>query len=671
MVNGKTIERIKGEPVFALLCNVGLMVVVYYLCRVAFFLVNKSYFPDVTVSHFLVLLKGGFQFDISAIIYTNLLYSLMQVLPFRFRLNVLYQTIAKWIFVVVNSFVVIVNCCDIVYFPFTNRRTTGTVLSEFQNEDNLSKIIIQSIFDYWYVALFALLLIFAIYKLYCKPNVGRLRGGQPRIMRSRGGQPQGGQPQGLPLRGHILYYTLQTVLMGVFVYFAIVGMRGGIGPTVRPITISNANKYVNKSTETAIVLNTPFSLIRTWNKVVYKNPEYFKNVVELAKIYSPIHQPTPQGAFKSLNVVVIIIESFGKEYSGFFNKTLDNGTYKGYTPFLDSLYAEGLTFAYSYANGRKSIDAMPSVLSSIPMFVEPFIVTPYSTNDISGIPAVLKEKGYYSAFFHGAPNGSMGFQAYAKSAGFDDYFGLDEYGNKDLDGTWAVWDEEFLQFYADKMGTMKQPFMTSVFTASSHHPFKIPVKYEGKFPEGTQPIHKCVGYTDYALQQFFKKMAHYDWFENTLFVITADHTNQTAHTEYFTDVNLYAVPILFYHHGSDLKGLQTVPVQQMDIMPSILGYLNYEKPYFAFGQDIFNTAATAKFVANYNNPRYQLIKNDYFLQFDGLQTNALYNYQSDPLFYTNLAGKVKEQQDMETLLKAVIQQYMVRMTENKLTLNNE
>jgi phosphoglycerol transferase MdoB-like AlkP superfamily enzyme len=452
------------------------------------------------------------------------------------------------------------------------------------------------------------------------------------------------------------------------VYFSIIGMRGGIGPTVRPITISNANKYVNKSTETAIVLNTPFSLIRTLNKKVYKNPGYFENEAEMAQIYSPIHQPAPQGAFKPLNVVVIIIESFGKEYSGFFNKALDNGTYKGYTPFLDSLYAEGLTFEYSFANGRKSIDAMPSVLSSIPMFEEPFIVTPYSTNDISGIPAVLKEKGYYSAFFHGAPNGSMGFQAYAKSAGFEDYFGLDEYGNKDLDGTWAVWDEEFLQFYADKMGAMKQPFVTSVFTASSHHPFKIPAKYEGKFPEGTQPIHKCVGYTDYALRQFFKKMAQYDWFENTLFVITADHTSQTTHAEYLTDVNLYAVPILFYHPGSDLKGFERMPVQQIDIMSSILGYLNYEKPYFAFGQDIFNTAIEDKFAVNYNNPRYQLIKNDYFLQFDGLQTNAVYNYKSDPLLRTNLAGKVKEQNEIEATLKAIIQQYMVRMTGNKLTL---
>ncbi|GHV65723.1 sulfatase [Bacteroidia bacterium] len=473
--------------------------------------------------------------------------------------------------------------------------------------------------------------------------------------------------------------------MCLVIYATIIGMRGGMGVATRPITLSNANVYVNKSTEAAIVLNTPFCLIRTVTKKVYKNPEYFKDEAELAAVYSPLHFPSPQEAFKPLNVVIFIIESFGKEYSGFFNKGLadgdngadgvggddgDGGTYEGYTPFADSLYAEGYTFEYSYANGRKSIDAMPSVLSSIPMFIEPYILTPYSTNDISSIASVLKEKGYYSAFFHGAPNGSMGFSAYAKSAGFDDYFGLDEYGNKDLDGMWAIWDEEFLQFYADKMGTMRQPFVTSVFTATSHHPFRIPERYEGQFPEGTQPIHKCIAYTDYALKRFFAKMSQYEWFENTLFVITADHTNQVSHARYFTDVDLYSVPILFYHPGSDVARMSSMPISQMDIMPSILGYLNYDKPYFAFGQDVFNTPETDKFACNYNNQKYQFFQHDFFMQFDGSHINAVYNYKTDP-FLKNRVGVgvgIEELSEMETLLKAIIQQYDVRMIENRLTM---
>jgi phosphoglycerol transferase MdoB-like AlkP superfamily enzyme len=644
-------KYLKIEPAGVFLCNFLLMLFIYYFCRIFFFLVNKSYFPDVTFSHFLTLLKGGLQFDISALAYTNIIYLFLQIIPFRFRYGRVYQTTAKWIFIGINSIAVIANCMDIVYFRFTNRRTTGAVFTEFQNEDNILKIITHGMFEYWYVSLITFILIFILYKLYRFPEIAK--------------------KQKLSVKSGIIYYSIHILVMCAFTYATVIGMRGGTGVGTRPITLSNANKYVNRGNETAIVLNTPFCFIRTSNKTVYVNPQYFDNEDKMAEIYSPLHHPHPQEKFKPLNVVIFIIESFGKEYSGFFNKHLDNGKYKGYTPFLDSLYAEGLTFEYSYSNGRKSIDAMPSVLSSIPMFIEPYILTHYSTNDISGIAAVLKEKGYYSAFFHGAPNGSMGFDTYAKSAGFDNYFGLNEYGNKcgskDLDGMWAIWDEEFLQFYAEEMGELKQPFVTSVFTATSHHPFKIPKRYEGRFPKGTQPIHKCVAYTDYALKQFFKKMSQYEWYNNTLFVITADHTNQTTYDEYFTDVNVYSVPILFYHPGSDLKGLKTLPVQQIDIMPSILGYLNYDKPYFAFGQDIFKTNGKDKFVATYNNRLYQFWQNDYFLQFDGQETKSVYNYQSDILLQNNCVGKVAEQDEMETLLKAVIQQYVTRMIENRLT----
>jgi phosphoglycerol transferase MdoB-like AlkP superfamily enzyme len=641
-------KYIKTSPVAVCLYNFVLMLAIYYLCRIFFLIVNKSYFSDLTFSHFLNLLKGGLQFDISALLYTNVIYLAVQIFPFKFRHNAMYQRIAKWIFIAVNSLAIIANCIDIIYFRFTNRRTTSTVFTEFQNENNLLKIFGLAIVEYWYVTLFAVFVIFILYKCYRTPRVVNKKAST--------------------LKSSIIYYSLHTLLMCGLVFVTVIGMRGGIVAPHRPITLSNANAYVNKSAETAIVLNTPFCIIRTLDKEVYKNPHYFAGEDEMEAVYSPVHYPSPSGEFKPLNVVIFIVESFGKEYSGFFNKHLDGGTYKGYTPFMDSLYNEGLTFEYSYSNGRKSIDAMPSILSSIPMIIEPFISTSYSINEISSIAAVLKEKGYYSAFFHGAHNGSMGFLAYAKSAGFDDYFGLTEYGNTDLDGMWAVWDEEFLQYYAEKMDELKQPFVTAVFTATSHHPFKIPKRYEGHFPEGDKPIHKCIGYTDYAVRQFFNKMKQYEWFNNTLFIITADHTSLVTHQEYFTDINRYSVPILFYHSGSDLKGLKTEPVQQIDIMPSILGYLNYDKPYFAYGQDVFNTNEGEKFVVNYNNGLYQLLKHDYFLQFDGEKTKSIYNYKSDIFLQNNLAGKIEEQREMEHLMKAIIQQYIVRMTENRLTL---
>ncbi len=637
-------REIKGQPAWVFLCNFFLVMVIFSVCRIFFFLVNHDYFQDTTFSHFMNLMKGGLKFDLSALLYTNCIYFIMQILPFPFRYNNKYQTVAKWIFLVTNSIVIIMNCMDTVFFRFTNRRTTSTIFSEFGNEGNISKIILESVVDYWYVTLFAIVILFLLYKLYQAPAKKDY------------------------FFSGIYYFICHAVIFVLLGYFAIIGIRGGFGSYTRPITLSNANEYVNKNNETAIVLNTPFCIYRTLSRSGYKDPQYFKDLSKMEKVFTPVHCPQPKESFKPLNVVVIIMESFGKEYTGFFNHQLRNGTYKGYTPFLDSLLAESLTFDFSYSNGRKSIDAMPSILSSIPMFIEPYILTPYSTNNIMSIASVLKEKGYYSAFFHGAPNGSMGFQAYARAAGFEDYFGFDEYGNnRDYDGTWAIWDEEFFQFYAKKMGEFKQPFVTSIFTASSHHPFKVPERYNGVFPAGELTIHQTIGYSDNALRLFFKEMSQYDWYSNTLFVLTADHTNQTILPEYITDVNLFSVPILFYQPGSNLKSREQHLAQQIDIMPTILGYLNYDKPYLAFGNDLTSKPDEERYVVNYSNQVYQIFKDSLVLQFDGEKTKAIYNFRSDTFLTCNLAGNRPEQKEMESLLKANIQQYIERMINNQLT----
>ena len=281
-------------------------------------------------------------------------------------------------------------------------------------------------------------------------------------------------------------------------------MRGGMTRQTRPITISNANQYVDRPIETGIVLNTPFSMFRTIGKKPFVVPEYYTDREEMLKAFNPVCVPSDSTVFKPKNVVVMILESFGKEYIGALNPTLEGGKYKGYTPFLDSLIQKSMYFEYSFANGRASIDGMPSSLSSIPMFVEAFFLTPASLNSLTSVAGELRKKGYYTAFFHGAANGSMGFQAFSRAAGYQDYFGRTEFGNDEFfDGNWAIWDEEFLQFYAEKMSEFKEPFSTGIFTASSHHPFNIPERYRSVYPESSLPIHKCIRYSDHALQRFF------------------------------------------------------------------------------------------------------------------------------------------------------------------------
>ena len=628
------------SPILAVLWNLLLVYIVYQIARLEYWLENYSY-----LNYTFDIWRGGLMFDTSAILYTNALYVVLMLFPLHYKETTAYHKICKWIFIVVNGITLMINLADSVYFRYTMRRTTSSVFDEFSNEGNLSYIIGKEFLSHWYLVILFTLVIAALYKYYATPqlNVRKINSWK--------------------YCGACIFSLL------LFTPFCIAGMRGGFTTAVRPIAVSNATQYTQRPTDAALVLNTPFALLRTIDTNVFVVPNYFGSTEEMQAVYTPIHFPKDSLQMDKKNVVVLIVESFGREYIGSLNKDLENGTYKGYTPCVDSIISHSTTFRYSFCNGRKSIDGMPSILSSIPMFVEPFILTPSAMNDYTGLAGILAKEGYETAFFHGAQNGSMGFLAFANKIGFQHYYGRTEYesskGKDDFDGTWAIWDEPFLQYYAMEMSKMKQPFMTSVFTASSHHPFAIPEKYKRQFPEEELEIHKCIRYTDMSIGKFFETASRQPWFKNTIFVLTSDHTNMSNHAEYQTDLGGFCSPIIIYDPNQPEGEIQDKIAQQIDILPTILGMLNYSKPYFGFGIDVLNTLKEDTWAVNYLNGIYQYVRYGYVLQFDGVNTKAIYSLD-DKFMNNNLKDKVEIQQQMEQELKAIIQQYMERMTQNKL-----
>ena len=627
------------SPLLAVLWNLLLVYFVYQIARLEFFLENTHY-----LTYTFDVFRGGLLFDTSAILYTNVLYIALMLFPLHWKERPIYHQICKWLFVIVNSIAFAVNLADSVYFQYTMRRTTTTVFEEFSNEGNLGSIIGTELLNHWYLILLFIFVVAALWMLYAKPIV----------------------------RKTVLWWRYDVICLLsllIFAPFCVAGMRGGFTTAVRPITLSNANQYVDRPLDAVLVLNTPFSLIRSIGKSVFVIPSYYSDEKELETVYTPIHKATNQQQKNKKNVVILIVESFGREYIGALNKDLEDGKYKGYTPCVDSLISKSTTFRYSFCNGRKSIDGMPSILSSIPMFVEPFILTPAAMNDYTGLAGILGTEGYETAFFHGAENGSMGFQAFAQKIGFQRYVGRTEYeavkGTDDFDGTWSIWDEPFLQYYAEEMGKMKEPFMTAVFTASSHHPFAIPEQYKTQFPEEHIAIQRCIRYTDMAIGKFFETASRQPWYENTIFVLTSDHTNMSDHEEYQTDLGGFSSPIIIYDPSRPVGEIQDKVAQQIDILPTILGMLGYDKPYFGFGIDVLNTPKEDTWAVNYLNGIYQYVRYGYVLQFDETQTRAVYSLD-DRMMKHNLKGKVEQQVQMERELKAIIQQYMSRMKQNRL-----
>jgi len=621
-----------------------ILMIFYSTCRILFYLFNPASFPKVTFTSFLTIMEGGLMFDVSALLYLNAVYILLFLLPLRFKFDRWYQILLKWFFMITNSVGLAFNLIDMIYYRYILKRTTASAFDIVAFDAGNTKLIGRFFYDFWFIPAILIAMIIFLSILYSKYKARPFR-----------------------IKNQFVYFLSGLPVIFLVAVLSVIGMRGGWRHSTRPINMNNAGAFVNAPEEMALVQNTPFCIFRTWGKKAFEHKSYFSLEAEMEKIYNPVHIPDSVGPARKDNVVVIILESFSKAFVGALNPQYNDPLDRTYTPFLDSLIHESLIFTNAFANGRKSIDAIPSVTASIPALVLPYVVSERSGNMINSLASLLNVQGYESAFYHGAPNGSMGFDAFTKIAGFQHYYGRNEYGNTaDFDGIWGIWDEPFMQYFAKGMDKMKEPFFTTLFSISSHHPFDIPEKYKGVFPEGRIPINKCIRYTDRSLQKFFDTARKMPWFKNTLFVITADHSVDSDIKEYYTSVNRFAIPILFFKGDGTMKGVDSGLAEQIDIMPTILSYLNYPLPYMAFGNNLFDPKGK-RFAINYIEESYQFLMGDFALYMTADKLNAIYNWKEDPELRNNLLGKVKLL-EAEQLQRAIIQQFNNRMADNRMVI---
>lgn len=601
----------------------AIALLIFSLCRLLFYLFNYSYFSGLTLS----ILWGGLRFDWMTITLLYAPFLLAHLIDYGGKSRVL-----KFLFHLSNTLAIVLNCLDLEYFKFTFKRTTADLFVTAGIENDIFNLLPAFLKDYWYVVLIASILIGLSVFLYPKTE------------------------KYAPTWPGWKAYSLFLIPV-IAIYF--IGFRGGI--QYKPLNVIQAGQYA-EAQNIPLVLNTPFTIIKSASKEDLTAVNYFPND-QGEKYFTPVVNLKTTDQPKPLNVVLIIAESFSKEYIGAFNE------YEGYTPFLDELIENSLVLENTFANGKKSIEALPSILSGIPTLMNTaYISSKYGSNRIESIGSKLREKGYRTAFYHGGENGTMGFNAYTKIAGIEEYIGRDQYPHSgDYDGNWGIFDEPFLQFCVDDLSQQQKPFFAGIFTLSSHHPYTVPKKYQDKFKGGPLPILKSVEYADYALKRFFDSAREKDWFDNTLFIITADHTSQTFQESYNNRMGMYAIPFLFYapKHIAP-KRLKRVS-QQNDIFPSIMDYLHIDDEILTFGQSVFD--ANKGFSISYINQVYQLIEGDFCLQFDGEESLAFYHWKEDQELKHNLIEESKftaEKKSMERKLKAIIQQYNKRMIENQL-----
>ena len=640
-------KYIRIDEYKVLFVRIVLVYFFYTIARLLFYFYNADLLQINSFSYFLKLCYHGLTFDTSAILYVNLLFILLSILPLRINTSIRFQKGLFYIYFVTNLLAFSTNFIDFIYYKHSLARTTLAAMNVIENETNKTSLFLSFIVDYWHVFVLFFVLAFLWIFLYKR-------------IRFTADIPQ----------NKIAYFSFSTLFLVVFSVVIIAGIRGGdLSKSTRPINLLDASRHVKNNVHADIVLNTPFAIIRTVFSNNFKKvdfPEITEQViaekVQPIKFYNNNPESKP-------NVVLIILESYGREYSGAFNKFMNIKDYKSHTPFIDSLAQHSLIFSNAYANGRQSIHGMSSIIAGIPTYKDAFTSSPYPKQNIESLVSTLESKGYATSFFHGAANGSMGFLGFSNILGIDQYFGRTEYNNDaDFDGYWGIWDEPFLQFMKRKLDQQKAPFFSTVFTVSSHEPYIVPEKYKDKFKEGDIIMHKCVEYTDYALQRFFDEAKKSSWYENTIFVLVADHGNQVFYEEYYQTLNRFAVPILFFKPNSEYIGINNELAQQIDIYPTILDMIGYNKPFRSWGRSLVDKKKSSQpFVINSMGNIHHYSKGNYTSVFDGKNVIGFYDIKDKALEHNLIQKRNAEMNELEVETKAFYQDYMNRVIDKKLT----
>lgn len=644
----KTLQRVAEFKI--LFYRLFLAYVAFSISRILFLYYNLDVIEVTTFSQGLYLCYLGLRFDTTSIVYLSSLFIFLSILPGSFVLEKNYQKGVKGLYFFGLLIGVGLNFVDMAYYRYNLMRLNAGLFESIENESNKTTLLFHFLSTYFYLLILFILLFIAWNYFYDKV---------PLI------------PQ--KIKQKKTYYIESTFFFLFVVVVCIGGVRGGkFLNATRPIATIHAMEKIKNPQHADILLNTPFSIFRTLGKTeIQPTNKYTPAQVKAATQPFKQYVKTKRDSLAP-NIVLFIIESFGKEYWGAFNEQTQIPNYVSYTPFLDSLGKHSLRFTNFFANGRKSNHAMPSILAGIPSFKTPYTTSPYVLQPVESALSILNEKKYDTSFFHGAPNGSMGLLGFSSVLGYDHYYGKDEYGNEeDFDGYWGIWDEPFLGYVKTVLDQKQAPFFSTIFTVTSHEPYIIPEKYQGKFPKGNIPMHQCVGYTDYAIQQFFKQAIEEPWFEDTIFLFTADHSNQSDYAEYEKPINRFANSFMIYSPKGQFQGVNEQLSQHIDIYPTIVDLVGYEQPFRSWGQSLLSPPVQDPYVVDFFGENYFIMDDEHIIISDGEQILGMYK-EKDRGLKNNLKDQnLSAMNALNEKLNLFIQDYMNRITSGSLLQRND
>lgn len=596
--------------------------------RVLFLVLFQDQFSHIPFKEFVkAFLIGSLTDAISSIYF---LLPMWLLLLFGNIQNKWVQRLSLFWFTIGFILVCVLNLADLGYYPITKKRMGAELLDILPEVPALMKAYLK---DYWY--LFILLICFFAFTFWWIRK----------------------QLKNYTETNYKFKLKALNVFVILFLFFSI--MRGGYGK--RPFMPFDIPSMVDPRLQW-LASNTPFQFLHTLENENLPVENYFEESVAEKKIQFEKHNVS--GSWNKKNILFIILESFSSERIGLFNPAV-----KSYTPFLDSLFLKSRTYTYGMANGRMTIDALPSVLSGMPSFMEKnYCYSNYNNNTVHGIGKLLEQEGYQTAFYYGGLKSTFGFENFINLNFSNNYVAQEDFDQPYENSGWGVDDHLYLPFVAEKLNNLKQPFCASLLTLSLHHPFPIPEPYKTKLDSIKDPVKKSMKYTDMSLQLFFNQISKTDWYKNAIIAVCADHTSSGFGNFENNVLNEFCIPISFHAVGDSVFNVpQEKSISQIDMYPTVLDYLGYNKSFVSLGNSgLLHQTHTVQYLGN---GVFTIFKYPFALEYDNStkKVNRFMKYERDRTL-VNVEPNDSTRQEFNTLteqIKSYIQVFSYRINKNQ------
>lgn len=397
---------------------------------------------------------------------------------------------------------------------------------------------------------------------------------------------------------------LQIISIPFFAFLSIMMLRGGL--QLSPINQS-AVYFSNKNAVNHAALNTEWNLMHSVieNHFSTDNPYVFMPDEEAQHILDSLYDNKNQLKEKILindrpNIIFIILESYTSDIVEAF------GGEKNVSPFINKYASSGLSFSNIYASGDRTDKGMIAILSGFPtQAVRTIIQQPDKFEKLPAIPKTLSSNGYSTAFYYGGESEFANFKSYLISTQFEKIIDKNNFESNQMNSKWGAHDGFLFDKALEDMRTLKEPFMSTILTLSSHEPFEVPIPNKFKGDDLPSKFRKAANYTDLSFGEFMAKAEKEKWYKNTLFIVVADHGHRLP-KEYDNayDHRKFRIPLFFYGDVINKKYNSKIVDKigsQTDIASTLLKQMDISDTAFHWSSNLLNNTNGGFAFYSYDN----------------------------------------------------------------------